>query len=130
MLQFPPQKKKQTPVEIQYHNLKQEHFDKILMFQLGDFYEMFAEDAVIASKILNIQLTSRNKNSPNALSMCGFPLHSGEHYIHKLVKAGYRVALCRQIENADEAKEIVKREVVRIVTPSTVLNADYLTNFF
>ncbi len=126
MLQFPPQIKKQTPVEIQYHNLKKEHFDKILMFQLGDFYEMFAEDAIVASKILNIQLTTRNKNKPNALPMCGLPLHSAEHYIHKLVRAGHRVALCRQVEDADKTKEIVKRKVVRIVTPSTVLNEDYL----
>ena len=126
MLQFPPQTKKQTPVEKQYHDLKKEHFDKILMFQLGDFYEMFAEDAVVSSKILNIQLTSRNKNNPDALPMCGLPIHSAEHYIHKLVKAGHKVALCRQVEDASKTKEIVKREVVRIVTPSTVLNEDYL----
>ena len=125
MLQFPPHKQKQTPVEIQYNNFKKEHFDKILMFQLGDFYEMFAEDAVIASRILNIQLTSRNKNKSNALVMCGVPIHSAEHYIHKLVKSGHKVALCRQVEDAN-GKQIVKRKVVRIVTPSTVLNEDYL----
>ena len=114
-----------TPVEQQYYSLKEKHLDKILMFQLGDFYEMFDEDAIIAAKILNIQLTARNKKQKKT-PMCGIPVHSCEQYIHKLVKEGYKVAICRQMELLDEKKKIVAREVVRIVTPSTILNEDYL----
>lgn len=116
---------KQTPVEQQYYSLKKQHFDKILMFQMGDFYEIFGKDAQISANVLKIQLTSRNKNKQNSLPMCGFPLHSSEHYIHKLVIAGYKIALCRQIGTMD-SKGLMKREVVRIITPGTILNDEYL----
>ena len=118
-------KEKKSPVEQQYYELKSKNLDKILMFQLGDFYEIFGEDASIVAKILKIQLTSRNKNQPDALPMCGFPIHAAEHYIHKIVTAGYKVAICRQT-GSDATTGLMKREVVRIVTPSTILNENYL----
>ena len=114
-----------TPVEQQYYNIKKEHLDKILMFQMGDFYEMFGDDAIIGSKILNIQLTARKKKE-DKIPMCGVPLHSCEQYIHKLVVAGYKVALCRQVEQPNAYNKIVDRKVMRIITPSTILNEDYL----
>lgn len=114
-----------TPVEKQYYNIKKEHLDKILMFQMGDFYEMFGDDAIIAAKILNIQLTARKKKEKKT-PMCGVPLHSSEQYIHKLVQAGYKVALCRQMEQPNGNTKVVDRQVVRVITPSTILNEDYL----
>jgi len=112
---------KLTPMLKQYLEIKDQHKDTILFYRMGDFYEMFFEDAQIASKILNITLTSRNnKNDANRVPMCGVPYHAAQSYIAKLVQAGRRVAICEQVEKPAEAKGIVKREVIRIVSPGVV----------
>ncbi len=110
----------------QYHGIKKDHPDSILFFRMGDFYEMFNDDAKIASKILQITLTSRNKNQPNPVLMCGIPHHSSNLYITKLLKAGKKVALCEQTENPKFVKGLVKREVVRVITPGTALDDNML----
>ncbi len=104
----------------QYLQIKQRHRDAILFFRLGDFYEMFFEDAETASKILDIALTSRNKNNDGAVPLCGVPYHSAEPYIQKLLRAGHKVAVCEQVEDPKTAKGVVEREVVRVITPGTV----------
>lgn len=110
-----------TPMLQQYLEIKEQHKDTILFYRMGDFYEMFFDDAEIASKILGITLTSRNKKSDTVkVPMCGIPFHAVQGYLAKLVKAGKRVAICEQVENPAEAKGIVKREVVRIVSPGVV----------
>lgn len=112
----------------QYLEIKAEHPDAILFFRLGDFYEMFLEDAVTASKILDITLTSRNKNSDGTdVPMCGIPYHSAAPYLAKLVEAGQKVAICEQVEDPKTVKGIVKRKVVRVVTPGLVMDGDTLT---
>ena len=105
----------------QYRRMKKEHPDAILFFRLGDFYEMFYEDAKTASKVLNLAFTSRN-NVP----MCGIPYHAAESYLARLVKANFKVAICEQMEDPSKVKGIVKREVVRVITPGTVLNESVL----
>jgi len=110
----------------QYYGIKKDHPDSILFFRMGDFYEMFNEDAKTASKILQITLTSRNKNQSNPVLMCGVPHHSSNLYITKLLKAGKKVAICEQTENPKFAKGLVKREVVRIITPGTALDDNML----
>jgi DNA mismatch repair protein MutS len=103
----------------QYQDIKNNHPDAIVFFRLGDFYEMFGPDAVTASKILQITLTSRDKGKAEPLPMCGIPHFTSENYVAKLVKAGHKVAICEQVEDPKDAKGIVKREVVRVVTPGT-----------
>jgi len=110
----------------QYAEIKERYPDCILLFRMGDFYEMFFEDAVRASRVLDIALTSRNKNSPDAIPLCGFPYHAASSYIAKLVEAGFKVAVCEQMEDPKLAKGVVKREVVRVVTPGLVLDAENL----
>ncbi len=117
-----------TPMMRQYLEIKAEYPDAILFFRLGDFYEMFLEDAVTASKILDITLTSRNKNSDGTdVPMCGIPYHSAGPYLAKLIEAGQKVAICEQVEDPKAVKGIVKRKVVRVVTPGLVLDGDTLT---
>lgn len=112
---------KLTPMLQQYLEIKEQHKDTILFYRMGDFYEMFFEDAEIASKILSITLTSRNnKSDAPKVPMCGIPFHAAQGYLAKLVQAGRRVAICEQVENPAEAKGIVKREVVRIISPGVV----------
>jgi DNA mismatch repair protein MutS len=101
----------------QYLEIKEQHKDAILFYRIGDFYEMFFDDAVVASKVLDIVLTSRNKNDPNPIPLCGVPYHSMEPYLQKLVEHGYKVAICDQVEDPKEAKGVVRREVTRVVTP-------------
>jgi len=108
-----------TPLMKQYFSIKERHGDAILMFRLGDFYEMFGEDARVASKILQIALTSREKGKEEPIPMCGIPFFAAESYIAKLVKAGHKVAVCEQMEDAKEAKGIVQRDVVKVITPGT-----------
>jgi DNA mismatch repair protein MutS len=108
-----------TPMLQQYRSVKQEHSDSILFFRMGDFYEMFYEDAFIASKVLDIALTSRDKNRETAVPMCGVPWHSADFYIAKLIKAGHKVAICEQVEDPKLAKGIVERKVIRVITPGT-----------
>ncbi len=105
----------------QYHDIKRNYPDTIVFFRLGDFYEMFGQDAVSASKVLQITLTSRDKGKQDPLPMCGVPHFTSETYISKLVKAGYKVAICEQVEDPKESRGIVKREVVKVVTPGTFL---------
>ncbi len=112
----------ETPMMRQYQSIKRDCPDSILFFRMGDFYEMFNEDAKTASGILEIALTSRSKNKANSIPMCGIPHHSANAYISKLIKAGKKVAICEQTEDPRFAKGIVKREVVRVVTPGTVLD--------
>ncbi len=120
------EKTKETPLMKQYKEIKAENQESILFFRLGDFYEMFFEDAVIASKELGITLTSRNKEKGQEVPLAGVPYHSAATYISKLVQKGYRVAICEQTEDPKESKGIVKREVVKVVTPGTVIDTDYL----
>ncbi len=108
-----------TPMLQQYRSIKEQHTDAVLFFRMGDFYEMFYEDAFIASKILDIALTSRDRNKDSAVPMCGVPWHSADFYIAKLVKAGHKVAICDQVEDPKLAKGIVERKVIRVVTPGT-----------
>lgn len=110
----------------QYLRIKQEYQDAILLFRLGDFYEMFFEDAQISSKILDITLTSRNKNDENPIPLCGVPYHSVEPYIAKLLENGKKVAICEQTEDPAQAKGVVKREVTRIYTPGVIPEGDAL----
>lgn len=117
----------------QFYQIKQQHPDKILFYRMGDFYEMFGDDAVIASKVLQIQLTTRNKNKDDSIPLCGVPIHAYDQYLNKLTGAGYKVAVCEQTEDPAKAKGLVKREVVRIITPGTVVSPDLLdasTNYF
>jgi DNA mismatch repair protein MutS len=108
-----------TPLMKQFYGVKEQHPDAIVFFRLGDFYEMFGEDAKIASGILQIALTSRDKSKEEQTPMCGVPHFSADNYISKLVKAGYKVAICEQVEDPKTAKGIVQREVIRVVSPGT-----------
>jgi DNA mismatch repair protein MutS len=112
----------QTPAMQQYLRMKAEHPDALLFFRMGDFYEMFFEDAVVAAKALEIALTSRSKDRDgNPVPMCGVPYHAASAYIARLVRQGHRVALCEQMEDPRAAKGVVKREVIRVITPGTQL---------
>jgi len=122
-----------TPMMEQYSSIKANYRDCILFYRLGDFYEMFFEDAIRASRELGITLTSRNakKNKDNdndesRIDMCGVPFHSAEAYISKLIKKGYKVAICEQVSTPNASKDIVRREVVRVVTPGTILDTNSL----
>jgi DNA mismatch repair protein MutS len=110
-----------TPMLKQYHALKSKYPHCILFFRLGDFYEMFYEDAKIASRVLDVVLTGRGKDT-NKVPMCGFPYHAAETYVPKLINAGYKVAICEQLEDPALAKGIVKRDVIRIITSGTYLD--------
>ena len=116
----------ETPLMKQYREIKENHQDSILFFRLGDFYEMFFQDAVTASKELGLTLTSRNKEKGMDVPLAGIPYHSSASYITKLVNKGYKVAICEQVEDPRTVKGIVKREVVKIVTPGTVIDVDSL----
>ena len=115
---------KQTPMIRQYLQIKSEVPDAILFFRMGDFYEMFFEDAVEASRILDIALTSRDKGKKQSIPLCGVPHHAVDQYLARLVEKGYRVAICDQVEDPKTAQSIVKREIVRIVTPGLPIGLD------
>src|SRR5665647_1375092 len=112
-----------TPLMRQYNGIKQQVPNALLMFRLGDFYELFFEDAVVAARELEITLTSRNKEKGAAIPMCGVPFHAAEGYISRLIQKGYRVAICDQVEDPKSAKGLVKRELMRVVTPGTAMDA-------
>ena len=114
-----------TPMVQQYLAVKEQHKNELLFFRLGDFYEMFFEDALTASRELNITLTKRAGNGDN-IPMCGVPYHSVDGYIAKLVQKGYRIAICEQMEDPRFAKGIVERKVIKIITPGTALNEQLL----
>src|SRR5438128_11520129 len=115
-----------TPMMRQYHAVKQETPDALLLFRLGDFYELFFEDAVTASRELEITLTARNKDRENSVPMCGVPYHAAEGYIARLLRKGYKVAICDQVEAAQKGVKLVKREVTRIITPGAVTDTNIL----
>ncbi|MEO7651514.1 MAG: DNA mismatch repair protein MutS, partial [Bryobacteraceae bacterium] len=115
-----------TPLMRQYNTVKQQVPNALLMFRLGDFYELFFEDAVAAARELEITLTSRNKEKGMAIPMCGVPFHAAEGYIARLIHKGYRVAICDQMEEASAGKKLVRREITRIVTPGTATDAHLL----
>src|SRR4030042_6555381 len=115
-----------TPMVKQYLEVKEKYPDAILFYRMGDFYEMFFKDAVIASKILDITLTSRDKNKEDSIPLCGIPYHAASSYIQKLVDQGYKVAICEQMEEASKAKGIVRREVIRVITPGMVFEDELL----
>ncbi len=110
-----------TPMINQYLEIKRQYEDAILFFRLGDFYEMFFDDAVTASSVLEITLTGRDAGRPERVPMCGVPFHAAETYIARLIQKGYKVAICEQVEDPSSARGIVKREVIRVITPGTVL---------
>lgn len=118
-----PQKTKQTPMMEQYLAIKAQYPDAFLFYRLGDFYEMFYDDAIKASQLLELTLTSRNRNADDPIPMCGIPYHAAQGYIDTLVEQGYKVAICEQVEDPKTTKGMVKREVVQLVTPGTVMDA-------
>ena len=120
--------KKETPLMKQYNDIKSKYPKSILLFRVGDFYETFHEDAVIASKALGIVLTKRGSGVNKETKLAGFPHHSLDTYLHKLVKAGHRVAICEQLENPKLTKKIVKRGVTDLITPGVSLNDEILTS--
>src|ERR1044072_7010915 len=115
-----------SPMLKQYQEIKRQHPGTLLFFRLGDFYELFFDDAIIGSKELEITLTARNRERGNPVPMCGVPYHAASGYIAKLVRKGFRVAICEQTEDAKKATKLVKREVVRIITPGTAIDAQLL----
>ena len=117
-----------TPMMKQYFEIKDQYPDFILFYRLGDFYEMFFEDAQIASRELELTLTGRDCGEEQRAPMCGVPFHSCEPYIGKLIEKGYKVAICEQTEDPSKTKTLVKREVVRVITPGTVIESDLLSD--
>ena len=121
-----------TPMMSQYLKIKEKHLDEILFYRMGDFYEMFFNDAVLASSILDITLTKRGKHEEKDIPMCGIPFHSSENYLSKLIDKGYRVAICEQVITPEEEikrnRGLMEREVVRILTPGTILEENYFND--
>jgi DNA mismatch repair protein MutS len=117
---------KETPLMKQYNSIKAKYPDACLLFRVGDFYETFGEDAIRASKILGITLTKRGNGSESETALAGFPHHSLNTYLPKLVKAGLRVAICDQLEDPKMTKTIVKRGVTELVTPGVAMNDEVL----
>ena len=110
----------------QYLKIKEKHLDEILFYRMGDFYEMFFNDAVLASSILDITLTKRGKHEEKDIPMCGIPFHSSENYLSKLIDKGYRVAICEQVEDPKKSKGIVKREVVEVLSPGAAIADNFI----
>ena len=115
-----------SPMMKQYTEIKETVKDSILFFRLGDFYEMFFDDAITVTKELGLTLTGRNCGLEEKAPMCGVPFHSAEDYISKLVEKGYKVAICEQVEDPNSVKGIVRREIVQIVTPGTLISGNGL----
>lgn len=118
---------KETPMMTQFRQVKKEHPEAIVFFRMGDFYEMFCDDAVVASEALDLVLTTKNAGIDGKIPMCGVPYHAVDNYVAKLIAKGFRVAICEQMEDPKLAKGLVKREVVRIISPGTVLEGALLT---
>ena len=108
-----------SPLMQQYHAIKTRYPHALLLFRLGDFYELFYEDAIVASRELQITLTSRNREKGQPIPMCGVPYHAADGYIAKLIRAGFKIAICDQMELPGPGKKLVRREVVRVITPGT-----------
>ena len=115
-----------TPVMKQYWEAKKAHPNSIMLFRMGDFYETFEEDAILTSEILGIVLTKRANGAASKVPLAGFPYHALDQYLHKLLQAGHRVAICEQVEDPKLAKGIVKREVMEVLSPGTTLSDKYL----
>lgn len=115
-----------TPLLRQYHAIKQRYPHALLLFRLGDFYELFYEDALVASRVLQITLTARNRESGQEVPMCGIPYHAAEGYIARLLRAGHRVAICEQLEEPSRRKKLLRRDVVRVITPGTATELQVL----
>src|ERR1700752_3367457 len=116
-----------TPAMRQYLDAKRQHPDALVFFRMGDFYEMFYEDALVAAPALDLTLTSRSKDAGgNGIPMCGVPHHAADGYVARLVRKGFRVAVCEQMEDPRKTKGLVRREVVRVVSPGTLTDAGYL----
>src|SRR3974377_107391 len=115
-----------TPLMRQYAAIKKEHPSTLLFFRVGDFYELFFDDAVTAARELQITLTARSKEKGISVPMCGVPYHAAEGYIAKLIRKGYKVAICDQVEDPRVARKLVKREVTRVVTPGTATDNQVL----
>src|SRR5699024_5443968 len=116
-----PQKTKKTPMMEQYFSIKAQYPDAFLFYRLGDFYELFYDDALKVAQLLELTLTSRNKNAEEPIPMCGVPHHAAANYIDTLVEQGYKVAICEQMEDPKLTKGMVKREVIQLVTPGTLM---------
>ncbi len=116
-----------TPMMEQYQRLKDKAGDALLFFRMGDFYELFQDDAVVASQALNIALTARNKQQDDPTPMCGVPIHSAESYIARLLQQGFKVAIAEQLEDPRQAEGLVKRDIIRVITPGTVVSGPTLT---
>src|ERR1700685_2025526 len=112
-----------TPLMQQYLAIKKQHPAALLLFRLGDFYELFYDDAVVASRILQITLTARNKEKGQPIPMCGVPHHAAENYIARLIRAGHKVAISEQMEAPGPGKKLVRREVIRVLTPGTATDS-------
>ena len=110
----------------QYHEIKKQYPGTLLFFRLGDFYELFFDDALIGSREMEITLTARHKERGNPVPMCGVPYHAADGYIARLSRKGYKVAICDQVEDPRKARGLIKREVVRVVSPGTLTDAAYL----
>lgn len=115
-----------SPMMRQYWKVKEQYLEQLLFFRLGDFYELFFDDALIASRELELTLTGKECGLDERAPMCGIPYHSCENYIARLVKKGYKVAICEQMEDPATAKGLVKREIIRVITPGTVLESNML----
>ncbi len=129
-----PQKTKNTPMMEQYLSIKEQYRDAFLFYRLGDFYELFFDDALKVAQLLELTLTSRNKNAEDPIPMCGVPYHAATNYIDILVEQGYKVAICEQVEDPKTTKGMVKREVIQLVTPGTLMEGKGVSakenNFF
>ena len=116
-----------TPMMEQYFSIKNNYKDYIVFYRLGDFYEMFFDDAITVSRALGLTLTGRDCGEAERAPMCGVPYHVSEEYIGKLIEKGFKVAICEQVEDPATAKGLVKRDIVRVVTPGTLIETDLLT---
>ena len=116
-----------TPMMQQYFEIKNKYKDFLLFYRLGDFYEMFFDDAILASRELELTLTGRDCGEEERAPMCGVPYHSAENYIGRLIEKGYKVAICEQMEDPSLAKGLVRRDVTRVVTPGTLIETNLLT---
>lgn len=115
-----------TPMMRQYMSIKDQYPEAIVMYRMGDFYEMFFEDAIVAAQALDLNLTSRNKNAPDPIPMCGLPHHASVGYVSRLIEQGFKVAICEQMEDPSKVKGLVKREVIRVITPGVVMDEENL----
>ena len=115
-----------SPMMQQYLEIKNQHKDEILFYRIGDFYEMFFDDAVTASRELDLTLTGKQCGLAERAPMCGVPFHSYEGYVARLIAKGYKVAICEQVEDPAKAKGLVKRDIIRVVTPGTVIESSML----